>query len=165
VGDDGNRRFACLVNRPADNETLAVATSASRWNLASRSGSAAKLSGRILSATSRFNLVSRARYTSPIPPTPMTDWISYGPRRKPGRSKGVVLEGLRHSSRHGFRIQSSGTLHTDSRHAQNCFYTSPTSCSGLAECSRSFEVGAQEHAHGPEEAGRSEACAEDPDRN
>ena len=38
---------------------------------ASRSGSAANGSGRTLIATSRFSFVSRARYTSPIPPSPM----------------------------------------------------------------------------------------------
>lgn len=37
---------------------------------ANRSASAANDSGRIFSATSRFRRVSRARYTSPIPPTP-----------------------------------------------------------------------------------------------
>ena len=35
-------------------------------------------------ATVRFNLVSRARYTSPIPPVPMSDRTSYAPRRTPG---------------------------------------------------------------------------------
>ena len=34
-------------------------------------------------ATSRFNRVSRARYTSPIPPAPRGAMISYGPRRVP----------------------------------------------------------------------------------
>ena len=37
----------------------------------------------VLIATSRPSLVSRARYTSPIPPTPSRPWISYGPRRLP----------------------------------------------------------------------------------
>ena len=32
--------------------------------------------GRILMATSRPSLASRARYTSPIPPAPSGDWIS-----------------------------------------------------------------------------------------
>ena len=40
-------------------------------NRASRSGSCANESGRILSATSRSSFVSRARYTSPMPPSPM----------------------------------------------------------------------------------------------
>ena len=35
-------------------------------------------------ATCRFSLVSVARYTSPIPPAPMAETISYGPRRVPG---------------------------------------------------------------------------------
>ena len=37
---------------------------------ARRSGSAAKASGRIFSATSRLSFRSRARYTSPMPPAP-----------------------------------------------------------------------------------------------
>src|SRR6185295_4137187 len=48
-----------------------------------RSGSRANASGRILSATSRPNAVSRARYTSPIPPAPIAARISYAPRRAP----------------------------------------------------------------------------------
>src|SRR5580700_4717884 len=35
--------------------------------------------GRILTATVRSRRVSRARYTSPMPPAPSGDWISYGP--------------------------------------------------------------------------------------
>lgn len=30
-------------------------------------------------ATVRWSRVSRARYTSPVPPAPSGDWISYGP--------------------------------------------------------------------------------------
>lgn len=37
------------------------------------------------SAASRFNRVSRARYTSPLLPAPMTETITYGPRRVPMR--------------------------------------------------------------------------------
>ena len=36
----------------------------------------AKACGRIFNATSRFSLVSRARYTSPMPPAPRADRIS-----------------------------------------------------------------------------------------
>jgi hypothetical protein len=36
-------------------------------------------------ATSRPTPVSRARETSPIPPAPMAERISYGPKRTPGR--------------------------------------------------------------------------------
>src|ERR1051326_29078 len=36
-----------------------------------------------LTATSRPNLVSRARYTSPIPPAPIRPRISYGPSFSP----------------------------------------------------------------------------------
>ena len=39
--------------------------------------------GRTFSATSRFSFVSRARYTSPMPPAPSGERISYGPRRVP----------------------------------------------------------------------------------
>jgi hypothetical protein len=39
-------------------------------------GSVAKLSGSTLIATSRFKRVSRARYTSPIPPSPSLARIS-----------------------------------------------------------------------------------------
>ena len=51
---------------------------------ASRSASLAKRSGSTLIATSRFSFVSRARYTSPMPPAPREERISYGPRRAPG---------------------------------------------------------------------------------
>src|SRR5262249_10286095 len=44
-----------------------------------RSGSAANSAGRIFSATARSSLVSRARYTSPIPPLPNRAVISYEP--------------------------------------------------------------------------------------
>ena len=51
---------------------------------ASRSGSEATASGSTLIATWRFRFVSVARYTSPIPPTPICAVTSYGPRRAPG---------------------------------------------------------------------------------
>ena len=47
-----------------------ASTRASRSKRASRSGSAVSDAGRILIATSRPSVVSRARYTSPMPPTP-----------------------------------------------------------------------------------------------
>ena len=49
---------------------------ASRWKRASRSGSRAKSAGRVFSATSRPSRVSRARYTSPMPPAPSCARIS-----------------------------------------------------------------------------------------
>src|SRR5215471_18690160 len=61
----------------------AASVCASRVNRARRSGSAANSSGRTLSATSRFSFVSRARYTSPMPPAPIGARISYGPRLVP----------------------------------------------------------------------------------
>src|SRR5438094_4453410 len=45
--------------------------------------SLANSAGRILIATARSSRVSRARYTSPIPPAPIGATISYGPRRVP----------------------------------------------------------------------------------
>ena len=47
------------------------------------SGSEATDPGSTLMATARFRLVSVARYTSPIPPTPIWAVTSYGPRRVP----------------------------------------------------------------------------------
>jgi len=49
-----------------------------------RSLSRAKDSGRIFKATSRPRRVSRARYTSPMPPAPNGAMISYGPSFVPG---------------------------------------------------------------------------------
>jgi hypothetical protein len=57
---------------------------ASRSNRARRSASFDTSSGRTLMATSRSRRVSRARYTSPMPPAPSGALISYGPRRTPG---------------------------------------------------------------------------------
>ncbi len=61
----------------------AASVCASRVKRTSRSASSAKTSGRTLIATSRLSFVSRARYTSPIPPAPMAPRISYEPRRVP----------------------------------------------------------------------------------
>src|SRR5579872_3983734 len=52
---------------------------ASRSNRAFRSGEAVREEFRTLMATVRSRRVSRALYTSPMPPAPMGDWISYGP--------------------------------------------------------------------------------------
>src|SRR5678815_228787 len=57
---------------------------ASRSSLASLSGSAANASGSTLIATSRPSFVSRARYTSPMPPAPSGAPSSYWPNRVPG---------------------------------------------------------------------------------
>src|SRR5258706_16101640 len=59
---------------------------ASRSNRTTRSLSSKNASGRILRATSRASFVSVARYTSPIPPAPRGERISYGPTREPGCS-------------------------------------------------------------------------------
>src|SRR5258706_5449815 len=68
-------------------------TFASRWNRAIGSASAANASGRILMATSRSSRVSRARYTSPMPPAPSAESISYGPMRVPGaRAKTLIAD-------------------------------------------------------------------------
>ncbi len=50
---------------------------------ARRPGSALSWEESTLRATSRSSLVSRARKTSPMPPAPTADTISYGPRRVP----------------------------------------------------------------------------------
>src|SRR5262245_9222843 len=47
---------------------------------------------RTFTATSRSNLVSRALYTSPMPPAPSAASTSYGPSRAPGDK----LRGMRH---------------------------------------------------------------------
>src|SRR5262245_56479797 len=54
-------------------------TCASRLNRARRLGSRANASGSTFSATSLARFVSRARYTSPMPPLPISETISYGP--------------------------------------------------------------------------------------
>src|SRR6266508_3879025 len=61
---------------------------ASRWKRASRSASLANSAGSALIATSRWSRVSRARYTSPIPPEPRGEAISYDPNRVP---RGIVI--------------------------------------------------------------------------
>src|SRR3954468_20038198 len=52
---------------------------ASRSKRALRSGSEERCEERTLIATVRSSRVSRARYTSPIPPAPSGATISYGP--------------------------------------------------------------------------------------
>src|SRR5258705_10087846 len=59
---------------------------ASRLKRARSSVEAETCWGSTLTATSRPRRVSRARYTSPMPPAPRSARISYGPRRVPGRS-------------------------------------------------------------------------------
>src|SRR5438270_8524234 len=59
---------------------------ASRSNRIFSFASFANSDGRILTATVRPRRVSRAEYTSPIPPAPSGAMISYGPRRAPGAS-------------------------------------------------------------------------------
>src|SRR6266540_2972037 len=68
---------------------------ASRSNRVSLSGSADTDSGRTLIATSRPSFVSFARYTSPIPPAPRGERISYGPKRVPAaRLKSFLWPGF-----------------------------------------------------------------------
>src|SRR5262245_36494091 len=59
------------------------ASRSSRWRSAS---SFVRWAGKTLIATSRSRRLSRPRYTSPIPPAPRADTISYGPSRVPGAS-------------------------------------------------------------------------------
>src|SRR5207248_10395770 len=63
---------------------------ASRSKRAFRSGLAERCCGRTLMATSRPSRVSRARYTSPMPPAPSGDAISYGPNFVPAPIKLLI---------------------------------------------------------------------------
>src|SRR5687768_13926744 len=60
---------------------------------ASRSKRSLKGPRLVLMATSRFRRVSRAFQTSPIPPAPRADRISYGPSRVPG-ARGMEVLGI-----------------------------------------------------------------------
>src|SRR5262245_58437295 len=60
-----------------------ASASASRRKRLTRSASRENSSGKIFIATSRFNFVSRARYTWPIPPLPSRAVISSEPSRVP----------------------------------------------------------------------------------
>src|SRR5262245_45077095 len=62
----------------------AEAARASFSNRFRREGSEATSAGSTLMATSRESRVSRARQTSPIPPAPRGERISYGFSREPG---------------------------------------------------------------------------------
>src|SRR5215469_14799448 len=83
----------------------AARTLASRSNRASRSGSWARAEGSTLIATSRSSLVSRARYTSPIPPAPIGARISYGPNFSPAeRDIGVSDQSNKAGSSRQFKV-------------------------------------------------------------
>src|SRR3954470_23685739 len=56
---------------------------ASRSNRVRKCASLVRAAGRTLMATVRSRRVSRAFQTSPIPPAPRGETISYGPRRVP----------------------------------------------------------------------------------
>ena len=66
----------------------AEAARASRSRRETRAGSRASATGSVLRATSRPRRVSRARYTSPMPPAASSEHTSYGPSRAPGSSRG-----------------------------------------------------------------------------
>ena len=93
----------------------AASVCASRVNLANRSESWESKSGRTLSATSRLSLESRARNTSPIPPTPRLAVTSYGPRREPrvrGNGDAIIWVNCRAARTSGSRWRSgSRQLH------------------------------------------------------
>src|SRR5438552_5578373 len=63
-------------------------------------------SGRTLMATVRSSRVSRARYTSPMPPAPSAVWISYGPSLVPA----VSAICARHYSPNEVRYSEIGTI-------------------------------------------------------
>jgi len=68
---------------------------ASRSNRTSRSGSAANASGRTLIATSRSSVVSSARHTSPIPPSPIFSRRRKCSRESPGGgARGEILNAM-----------------------------------------------------------------------
>src|SRR3954467_12736083 len=67
---------------------------ASRSNRAFRSGRWATWVVRVLTATVRLRRVSRARYTSPIPPEPTSERISYGPSSLPAESVTFFVAGV-----------------------------------------------------------------------
>src|SRR5208337_3116853 len=62
----------------------AAAARASCSNRRRRSESVERKDGKTLIATSRPSRESRARYTSPIPPEPSSDFTSYSPNFVPG---------------------------------------------------------------------------------
>src|SRR5262245_13542353 len=63
-----------------DSCEIVFASRSKRWR---DSGDADKCAGRTLTATVRSRRVSRALYTSPMPPAPIGDRTSYGPSREP----------------------------------------------------------------------------------
>src|SRR6266542_1994614 len=74
---------------------IVFASRSKRWR---SSGEEERCCGRTLIATVRSRRVSRARYTSPIPPAPRGERTSYGPSRLPAAipiSGGLSLQGGR----------------------------------------------------------------------
>src|ERR1700693_3485401 len=62
---------------------IVLASRSKRWR---RSSLEVRCSGRTLTATVLSSRVSRARYTSPMPPAPIAERISYGPSLEPAVS-------------------------------------------------------------------------------
>src|SRR5262249_29455002 len=62
---------------------IVLASRSNRWRSSSL---LVRCSGRTLTATVRSSRVSRALYTSPIPPAPIAERISYGPSLDPATS-------------------------------------------------------------------------------
>src|ERR1035438_2747226 len=83
---------------------------ASRSKRSRDSALPARRGGRILTATMRFSLVSRAFHTSPIPPAPMGERISYGPSLSP-TERGILMSQL--SLTHPVVDSSWVTAHPD----------------------------------------------------
>src|SRR5690348_4743892 len=71
---------------------------ASRSKRCFRSGLSDRCDGRTLIATVRSRRVSRARYTSPMPPAPSAPVISYGPSFVPGETDMRGVGGFYHHS-------------------------------------------------------------------
>src|ERR1700693_552644 len=62
---------------------IVLASRSKRWR---RSSLEVRCSGKTLTATVLSSRVSRARYTSPMPPAPIAERISYGPSLEPAVS-------------------------------------------------------------------------------
>src|SRR5262249_29286857 len=96
--------------------------------------------GSTLTATVRSSRVSRARYTSPIPPAPTDARISYGPSLVPAcisvsiRPRGSVLEPLRPVHDHRGRRSAVGdALHGRQEPAVGGYVESPPALAGERE--------------------------------
>src|SRR3954465_5037555 len=94
----------------------AEAARASCSNLERRSAFSASSGGRTFSATSLPRRGSRARYTSPIPPAPRADRISYAPRRLPAAIVTARCRSVDRAFRHRVVEKVAAQLAADDAH-------------------------------------------------